>query len=180
MPAFNAALVIFSCILLEITTTSRWSASGPSITVVEVLDAKRVIEMITRLRQAAETLQQFGEGMKSARRIRKTLLKLVHICMNLAQCNNEQGATILSALSSNFDAEQALFQQHLGGDLQGADSGSLNGAMIPTDGMMLPPTVIDPFATYDVGMHQFWSENTLDLFNDLVGVESGLTSLIAG
>lgn len=172
--------MIFSCILLEITTTNRWTASGPTITVVELLDTGRIIDMITHLRRAAETLQRFGEGTRSAKRIRKTLLKLVHICMNLAQSNHEQGAAILSALSSNYDAEMAQLQQQIELDLVNSGGGLMQGPMITTDGMMLPPTTIDPFATYDGGMHQYWSENTMDLFNDLVGVESGLTSLMAG
>jgi hypothetical protein len=38
----------------------------------------------------------------------------------------------------------------------------------------------DPFAVFDIGLHQYWTDGDLDLFSNLVGVEDGLTSLMAG
>lgn len=181
-PAFNAALVIFSCILMEITSAARWTPSGPTITMAESLDTAKITDMITRLRRAAETLQRFGEGTKSAKRIRKTLLKLVQICMTLVQCNPEHGPTILTALASMFEEDVArshaqqneILVQNMGQEMEpGVMMGNSN-SMLP----MLPPP--DPFTTYDINMHQYWTDTNLDLFNDLVGVESGLTSLMAG
>lgn len=179
-PAFNAALVIFSCILMEITSAARWTPSGPTITMAESLDTTKITDMITRLRRAAETLQRFGEGTKSAKRIRKTLLKLVQICMTLVQCNPEHGPTILTALASMFEEDVArshaqqneILVQNMGQEME--PGVMMSNSMLP----MLPPP--DPFTTYDINMHQYWTDTNLDLFNDLVGVESGLTSLMAG
>lgn len=49
-----------------------------------------------------------------------------------------------------------------------------------TNGMLPMPPPPDPFTAYDMSMHQYWTDTNLDLFSDLVGVESGLTSLMAG
>ena len=38
----------------------------------------------------------------------------------------------------------------------------------------------DPFAVFDMGMQQYWADNSLDLFTDLVGIEPGLTAMMAG
>lgn len=85
----------------------------------------------------------------------------------------------MTALSSNFDADMAQLQAHNEMTLHNMSQEIASGTMM-TNAMlpMLPPT--DPFATYDMGMHQYWTDTNLDLFNDLVGVESGLTSLMAG
>jgi len=165
---------------MEITTAARWTPSGPTITMAESLDTTKITDMITRLRHAAETLQRFGEGTKSAKRIRKTLLKLVQICMNLVQCSPEHGPAILGALTSTFDADLARSQaqqnealvQNMGQEIGTEEM--MTNSMLP----MLPPP--DPFTTYDMSLHQYWTDTNLDLFNDLVGVESGLTSLMAG
>lgn len=165
---------------MEITTAARWTPSGPTIAMAESLDTTKITDMITRLRRAAETLQRFGEGTKSAKRIRKTLLKLVQICMTLAQCSPEYGPTILTALASTFDADFARSQEQQNEVLVQNMGQEVGSEVMTTNNMlpMLPPP--DPFTAYDISMHQYWTDANLDLFSDLVGVESGLTSLMAG
>jgi hypothetical protein len=165
---------------MEITTAARWTPSGPTIAMAESLDTTKITDMITRLRRAAETLQRFGEGTKSAKRIRKTLLKLVQICMTLAQCNPEHGPTILTTLASTFDADLARSQEQQNEMLVQNMGQEVGSEVMTTNNMlpMLPPP--DPFTAYDISMHQYWTDANLDLFSDLVGVESGLTSLMAG
>lgn len=146
--------------------------------------------MIIRLRRAVETLQRFGEGTRSAKRIRKTLLKLVQICMTLAQCNPDHGPAILSALSSSQQAEAAQMhaaaaQNAAGGGLAvqhpqvGGDGHAIEGPIAP-NGMLPTMGPDDPFAAFDMTMPHYWTDNSLDLFTDLVGVEPGLTAMMAG
>ena len=136
--------------------------------------------MIIRLRLAMETLKRFGEGTKSAKRIDKTLRKLVQICMTLVQSHTEHGPSILSALSSNQSGEAVQVNGQSGLALQ--HLGSIDGPAPPTGGLpTLAPS--DPFAAFDMGTHQYtpyWTENNLDLFADLGGVEPGLTAMMAG
>ena len=124
-----------------------------------------------------EALQRFGEGTKSAKRIKKTLVKLMQICMTLIQNNPEHGPTILSALTSSQQVEVAPNNAQRGLDLQTQatmnDPTAMNGAL-PT----LAPD--DPFAMFDMGVQQYWTDNSLDLFTDLVGFEPGLTAMMAG
>ncbi|KIX01785.1 uncharacterized protein Z518_09512 [Rhinocladiella mackenziei CBS 650.93] len=176
---FNAALAIFSCILLEITASNSWTPNGPPITTRHPLDSSKVIEMITRLRRAVETLQRLGEGTRSAKRIRKTLLKLVQICMTLAQCSPEHGPTILSALSASQQSGAAQMQGQNGLALQPHNEATMDGS-VDTNCILPPIAADDPFAALDVGMYQYWTDNNLDLFTDLVGIDTGLTAMMAG
>ena len=140
-------------------------------------DSTNIVEMVMRLRQAMEALRRFGEGTKSARRMKKTLVKLMQICMTLLQSNSDHGPAVLSALSANQQGEvtQASGQNRL--DVQQA------GAMevpAPMNGVLPDLAPDDPFAVFDVGMQPYWTDNTLDLFADLVGIEPGLTAMMAG
>ncbi|KAK6379813.1 hypothetical protein LTS17_005886 [Exophiala oligosperma] len=179
--AFNAALVIFGCILLKITTVNKWSHGGATITISESFDCDKVIGMITCLRRAAEALQRFGEGTRSSKRIQRTLVKLVQICMTLAQFNPEHGPTVLSAFSSYqnpSDPAQMQAQQESRMTTQNAGGmgppALLNGALSNT----IQPD--DPFAMFDMHMPQYWTDANLDLFSDLVGVDTGIAAMLSG
>ena len=144
----------------------------------EKLDSTKVIEMITRLRRAVETLQRFGEGTRSARRIRKTLLKLVQIC-TIVQCNPDHGPGNLSALSSNLHSDTAQVQSQHGPLLHHQQGGSMDAAGVLNSNLStIAPD--DPFMAFDMTTEQYWPDNNLDLFTDLVGVETGLTAMMAG
>lgn len=137
--------------------------------------------MITRLRRAADTLQRFGEGTKSSKRIRRTLVKLVQMCMTLAQFNAQQGPVILSALSSNQQSDVAQIQAELDVAMQAQNGASMMGGSVPLHGMGTTAMgTDDPFAMFDTNMPQYWTDTNLDLFSDLVGVEPGLAAMLSG
>lgn len=169
--------MIFSCILLEITTLQKWNHGGASITIADSFEATKVIEMITRLRRAAETLQRFGQGTRSSKRIRRTLVKLVQICMTLAQFSPEHGPVILSALSSN---QQSDAQQEFAVQMQMQGQGENGMQQEAVGGVGAPGAMDDPFTMFDMSMPQYWTDTNLDLFTDLVGVETGLTAMLSG
>ncbi|KAK4944002.1 hypothetical protein LTR10_016523 [Elasticomyces elasticus] len=178
---FNAALVVFSCILLEITTINKWTPGGATITIAHFVDSDKVVEMITRLRRAADVLRRFGEGTKSSRRIARTLVKLVQICMTLAQLNPEQGPMILSALSSNQQSDVAQMQVQLDVARQTQTGAGMVDGTASFHGMgtsTMGPD--DPFAIFDANMPQYWTDTNLDLFSDLAGVEPGLAAMLSG
>jgi uncharacterized membrane protein YccC len=185
--------------LLEVTSLHKWSgAPTPTITVAEFIEPGKVVEMITRLRQAADTLQRFGQGTRSSKRIRKTLVKLVQICMTLVQFSPEHGPVILSALSQQSTQQQqhldaALLQQQQ----QQQQQHDLAVQQLQQHDNMghHPPSVLpnnaegnnlatfgpdDPFVNFDMGMQQYWTDANLDLFTDLVGVETGLSAMLSG
>lgn len=122
-----------------------------------------------------EALKRFGEGTKSAKRIGKALLKFVQICMTLIQCNPEHDPAILSALALHQQSDAAK----LGGVGSPLHQGTTTGDALPS-GMVPTFPQDDPFAAFDMGMQQYWTDNSLDLFTDLVGVEPGLTAMMAG
>ncbi|KIW16954.1 hypothetical protein PV08_04145 [Exophiala spinifera] len=177
---FNAALVIFGCILLKLTTVNKWSHGGATITISESFDCDRVVGMIAYLRRAAEALQRFGEGTRSSKRIQRTLVKLVQICMALARFSPEHGSTILSAFSSyQYPSDTAQTQAQQQAIVTVSSIGApapvlLNGAMpntIQTD---------DPFTMFDMHMPQYWTDANLDIFSDLVGVDTGIAAMLSG
>ncbi|KAJ9615634.1 hypothetical protein H2200_001709 [Cladophialophora chaetospira] len=175
---FNAALVIFSCILLELTISNVGSPSNFRAFAIHSPDAAKVVDMVIQLRRAMEALQRFGEGTKSAKRIRKTLVKLMQICMTLVQSNSEQGPAILSALTASQQGEVA--QSHGQTGMVSQNHGIMDGSAA-MQGMLPTLAPDDPFAMFDMGMQQqYWADNSLDLFTDLVGIEPGLTAMMAG
>lgn len=133
-----------------------------------------------------EALKRFGEGTKTAKRIRKTLMKLMQICMTLVQSNPEHGAVILSALSTTQQQQQQQSepaQQQSASNQNDSKGQSFQDATMDSSGAngVLPALAPDdPFAVFDVGMDHYWTDNSLDLFTDLVGVEPGLTAMMAG
>ncbi|KAJ9502334.1 hypothetical protein H2202_002399 [Exophiala xenobiotica] len=180
---FNAALVIFACTLLEMTTVNKWSQDGATITSAPSVDCDKVIEMISRLRSAADTLQRFGEGTRSSKRIRRTLVKLVQICMTLAQFSPEYGPVILSTLSSQqqpLDAASQLRAQ-LESGIHMQDAAGLDGPVLATDAMgTTTMSADDPFTVFDMNMPHYWTDTNLDLFSDLVGVDTGIAAMLSG
>lgn len=211
--AFNAALVIFGCLLLKITASLQWAAVGASITPVHAAASSTISEMVTRLGRAVDALQRFGEGTKSAKRIRKTLSKLMQRCItlgevpfsfsisldrkvragpvrfpysrvtrtkllgpelifSLVQSSPDFGPAVLSTLSVR-DHPETFHVPHQNPELFPPHSGDAMGSPLP------PMGPYNPFAALDTDLHQLWTENDLDLFTDLGGVESGLTALMA-
>jgi hypothetical protein len=133
--------------------------------------------MIVRLHRATEALKRFGEGTKMAKRIRKTLVKLMQISMTLVQSSAEHGPAILTALTVPQQGEVSQAELDVHTQAQPVMEGSATGSG------MLPSLVMDdPFAVFDLGMgmQPYWTDSNLDLFTDLVGVEPGLTAMMAG
>lgn len=153
-------------------------------------DSTKIVEMVTKLRKAAEALQRFGEGTRSAKRTRKTVLKLMQICVTLAQCHADHGPAILAAMASTHNHPHHSHQSEIP-PLQAGQDGvgphvhngddNTNG-MVSIDGTLpdLANGANDPFTAFDMGMHQYWTDTNLDLFTDLVGVDTGLTHMLAG
>jgi hypothetical protein len=165
------------------TTVNKWSQGGATITSAPSVDCDKVTEMISRLRSAADTLQRFGEGTRSSKRIRRTLVKLVQICMTLAQFSPEYGPVILSTLSSQqqlLDAASQLRAQ-LESGISMQDAAGLDGTVLAT-GAMGTTTISadDPFTVFDMNMPHYWTDTNLDLFSDLVGVDTGIAAMLSG
>ena len=134
--------------------------------------------MIIRLRKAMEALKRFGEGTKSAKRIQKTLVKLLQICMTLVQSSPEHGPSIMSALTTSQQSEAA--QVNGPSRLEMPPPPVTIGGTTSMNGVMSTLESDDPFGLFDMGLQQYWTDNSLDLFTDLVGVEPGLTAMMAG
>lgn len=109
-------------------------------------------------------------------------MKLVQICMTLAQFSPAYGAMILSTLSSHqqpLDASQLRSQHEPGMPMQ--DAAGLDGPVLPTDtiGTTTMPAD-DPFTVFDMNMPHYWTDTNLDLFSDLVGVDTGIAAMLSG
>jgi len=109
-------------------------------------------------------------------------VKLVQICLTLAQFSPEYGPTILSTLSSHqqpLDASQLRMQHESGMPMQ--DAAGLDGPVVPIDAMgttAMPAD--DPFTVFDMNMPHYWTDTNLDLFSDLVGVDTGIAAMLSG
>jgi hypothetical protein len=77
---------------------------------------------------------------------------------------------------AHIPGQPELTLQHTDGSL--LDEASMTNGVMPALGQNLNGN--DPFAVFDIGLHQYWTDGDLDLFSNLVGVEDGLTSLMAG
>lgn len=95
--------------------------------------------------------------------------------MTLSQCHPEQGTAILSALTANQQSDVTLGQN--GVAMHG--HAGMDGTVAP-NGMIPAIAPDDPFSAFDMTMHPYWTDSGMDLFTDLVGVEHGLTAMMAG
>ena len=148
---------------------------------MESVDSTRVIEMISSLRHASDALQTFGVGTRSAQKIRKTLVKLVQFCMSLGRFDTNYAPAVISAWPTRENAE--MFQnekrnQH-GVGFPPQMENAVHFNVSDTDNLPLMPQP-DPFAGVDVDIRPYWPENDMNLFNELDGMDSGLTALMAG
>ena len=136
--------------------------------------------MISSLRRAINAIQKFGVGTRSAKKIQKTLVKLVQMCISLGQVNPDYGPAIISAWPTRENAgmlqNENRNQRDVGFPPQNGNAVHFN--VSETDNLPLVPQP-DLFDGVDVGFH-YWPQNDIDLFDDLGGVESGLTDLMAG
>ncbi|OQU95315.1 Fungal specific transcription factor domain-containing protein [Cladophialophora immunda] len=161
---YNAALVIFSCILLH-TTTSR---SGISTEKDEHHHAN--LGKIVHLQRAFEATGRLGAGSITAKKIQRALLTHRQTCMTLVQSDvgdgGKEDASGSSIAATGFEAH-----------VPNIDAVPISNAtgMISSEASNVPFLDLaqdGPFATLDEGVDQPWSD--IDWLSHEFGPETQL------
>jgi hypothetical protein len=179
--AFNAALVVYDCILLRLDTIGSQYISSPGLASLE--EATSMVEMVTSLRNAIEALKVLGTGTRSATRVQKTLTKLLRICISLGQANPRFQQTFAATWPGNKPEDSRPTYSDVNRSLQHTESGvsAQDGSVrfnFPGEANL--PTLDDPFLGIDMGLQSAWAEGELGFVYNLDNMETGLDLLMAG
>ncbi|KIY00691.1 uncharacterized protein Z520_03356 [Fonsecaea multimorphosa CBS 102226] len=166
---YNAALVIFCCILLH-TTTPKAEISFEKTECHEHANHGKIVH----LQRAIEATARVGAGSVTAKKIELALLAHRQTCMALVRSDagddgreedTSESFTVAAAVSGAAQLPQ----------IDGVHIPHEAGVVVSSEACNVPFLDFaqdDPFATLDEGMDQPWSE--LDWFSDVFGPNSQL------
>ncbi|KAM6535981.1 hypothetical protein FALCPG4_005504 [Fusarium falciforme] len=164
---FNAALVIFSRILLLLDTRNSASSKATD----SQADPKLVSELTTRLTRAIEATERIGKDAKPARRVLAILAKLVRICLILGKYDPKNGPSILSTLCARSSSNPLEASASLGS----GEGVAVGIPFNPQEPLAPAPThMFDPLEN----LSQWWAAGNLEELGDIIGVDPGLVSLM--
>ena len=173
-PAFNAALVLFNCILFWSTA---WVRTRPTTRLAspETTTPTKFIDLLASLIRADEALQRLEPGTTMGARIGKAMSKLVRICKTLGQSHPSHSEAILRVLGP-------MRNPRLGSGVPQQDqqsSGLINTAILtPVTPARIAQRVPDPLSQM---ISPFAAEDDMDIFTDLgLDMDFGLTDLLTG
>ncbi|KKO99889.1 hypothetical protein THAR02_07991 [Trichoderma harzianum] len=107
---FNAAVVIFSCILLEITSPTTRSSSEQASTTTDTSRSDKIVNLFGHLQRAAESLQRVGEDTQQGSRVNKMLQKHLEISSRLIRENADRYSVPLSVISLDQETQDGNSQ----------------------------------------------------------------------
>ncbi|QYT05586.1 Zn(2)-C6 fungal-type domain-containing protein [Trichoderma simmonsii] len=110
---FNAAVVIFSCILLEITSPATRSSSEQASTTTDTSRSNKIVNLFEYLQRAAESLQRVGEDTKQGSRVNKMLQKHLEISSRLTRENADRYSVPLSVISLGQETQDGNSQPNI-------------------------------------------------------------------
>lgn len=96
---FNAALVLFACLVLHIKNSIQKAAGSAESTGVDC--PQRMSEMIVSLQRAIEISRKLGVGTMSSKRVRTALERLLQIALVLVQKHPTASSSLFSSLPAH-------------------------------------------------------------------------------
>ncbi|OAP60068.1 hypothetical protein AYL99_05070 [Fonsecaea erecta] len=166
---YNAALVIFCCILLHATTTPGRSKS------TETAEHQRAnLGKIVHLQRAIEATGRLGPGSITARKIQQALLTHRQTCMALVQSDMGDSGKAFASESSTTAAGGTLPPPPPKVDAVQVSNAIGMGSSEASSVPFLDLGQDDPFVTLDEGIDQSWSD--IDWFSDVFGPDTQLGS----
>ncbi|KAL7780978.1 hypothetical protein V8C43DRAFT_328867 [Trichoderma afarasin] len=159
---FNAAVVIFSCILLEITSPTTRSSSEQASTSTDTSRSNKIVNLFGHLQRAAESLQRVGEDTKQGSRVNRMLQKHLEISSRLIRENADRYSVPLSAISLGQESQVGNSQP----DIYNWDAQLDNN-----ERLAVTSCSPNPLEMFELGTSQEWINS--DLYTDLFQAEEG-------
>ena len=169
---FNASLVMYGCILVLFSFSKQ---NHHQSTIATQSDRQyKIEEMIGSLNTAVKAIERVGKGTRTAKGIRRTLIKIIQISRRLAQLHAAvgvphgqiNGAHDSGIVQTDSMAYQALSQQNP------------NLAEVAYDESC--QTAVQFAEQWEVPDIQYWTtQNALNIFGDLGSLDAGMGSFMA-
>ena len=172
--AFNAALVLFNCILLWSTASVQTNTTDRT-DLLETTTSSKVIELFASLSRANEALQRLEPLTTTGARIGTAMSKLLRICKTLAQSYPSHSEVLVKALGpvSNTHVTSVVAQIH-----QRPVGLSNTDILTPVEPQVTTAGVFHPL---DQMISPFMTNSDMDIFTNLgADIDFGLTDLLTG
>ena len=178
---FNAALVLFACLVLQVKSSACQTAVAGGNSGAE--STQRLSEMIVSLQHAIEISRKLGVGTMASKRVKTALERLLHIALLLVQKHPAASSVPLPSLADQSIASQQLHMNGSGLERPFAPAGIPEQAFAPVSSMDHPslffsnPDALMSFAPVD---DQWIMGNDYQgIFGDLEATNTGLPAFMA-
>ena len=170
---FNACLVMYGCILVLFNLSQQDQYQFDTATQSD--RQQKIIKMIASLNTGVGVIERIGKGTRTAKGIRRTLIKIIQISTRLAQLHGEEfhfNGNIDSLLNTN---EPATIGTHNDPALVG--QGAVNANVSQNEGWHNNLIV---GASWEIPNLDFWTaQSDFDIFADLGSLDAGLGNFMA-
>lgn len=167
---FNACLVMYGCILVHFSL-SKQDQSQQDIAVHAVRQQK-ILKMISSLNLGVKAIERVGKGTRTAKGIRRTLIKIIQISTRLAQLHDHNdllSSHVGTGLVDTNNVSSNEFSQGLLHEQQTIDGNQMEA--------MQSSTQFD--GQWDIPDLQFWTaQGDFNIFEDLGSLDAGLGSFM--
>lgn len=162
---FNAALAIFACLILELDGFPLALHDGTPAS-LNAACLQGVREQAKTLRKAIEAVETLGGSTRSAKRIRRTLVKLMKTASMLCQ-GRAEFTRVIAEVFGPVTAQCDRNAEKTG------SVGLNNGGEFT----LAPESLPDPYGILDIDISQMWTDMDFNVFGDMMGFgEVGLTA----
>lgn len=170
---FNACLVMYGCILV-LFNLSRQNQAQLNIT-NQSGGQEKMLTMIASLNTGISVIERIGKGTRTAKGIRRTLIKIVQISSRLTQLHMEESHSDGCIDVAQDSDKLAGNNAHLGHAHQGQETINVNGMQDP--GWANNITLGTP---WEIPQLQFWTaQSNFDIFADLGSLDASLGNFMA-
>ncbi|KAK5062910.1 hypothetical protein LTR84_004986 [Exophiala bonariae] len=172
---FNAALVLFACLVLRIMNSTSKTAWGEVST--HAGNPQRLSEMIVSLQHAIEISRKLGVGTMSSKRVRTALERLLHIALVLVQKHPAASSIQFANLPGHS----------LNSEMNGSAMFTSTG--IPAEGFVSTANVVNatlffsdpaaPMSVFPLDDQWIMGNDFQEIFGDLEATDTGPQSFMA-
>ena len=174
---FNAALVLFACLVLRVKNSTRKTA-GSAVT-IGADSPQRLSEMIVSLQRAIEISRKLGVGTMSSKRVRTALERLLHIALVLVQKHPAASSILFPNLPGQSVASEPQLNRGESFSAAGITGQAFGSASNVDNATMFFSDSDAPMSFMPLDDQWIVGNNFQEIFGDLEATETGLPAFMA-
>ena len=174
---FNAALVLFACLVFRIKNSTRKIAGSGVIIGVDI--PQRLSEMIVSLQRANEISRKLGVGTMSSKRVRTALERLLHIALVLVKKHPAASSIVFSNLPDQSVNSEPQLNGGESFPVAGMPGQALGSAPSVGNATMFYPNLDGPVSFAPLDDQWIMGDNFQGIFGDLEATDTGLPAFMA-